>query len=149
MPWPDPITLTGQHVTLAPLSHDHLADLQAASGTGDMHKLWYTMIPGAAGMQAEITRRLALQDAGSMLPFTTLTPDGRAIGMTTYMNVDATNRRVEIGSTWLAIDAQRGPINTEAKRLMLAHAYHQEEDYGGVDETILRISKGEVLDETQ
>ncbi len=123
MTWPTPVTLTGQHVTLAPLSHDHLSDLKKASAVGDMHLLWYTMIPDTAGMEAEIDRRLGLQDTGAMLPFATLMPDGRAIGMTTYMNIDAANRRLEIGSTWLAREAQRSPVNTEAKRLMLAHAF--------------------------
>ncbi len=123
MTWPAPVTLTGQHVTLAPLSPDHLEDLKKASGDGDMHRLWYTIIPDAAGMQAEIDRRLALQKSGSMLPFSTLTADGRAVGMTTYMNIDAGNRRLEIGSTWLARESQRGPVNTEAKRLMLTHAF--------------------------
>ena len=123
MTWPTPVTLTGQHVTLAPLSHDHLSDLKKASAVGDMHLLWYTMIPDTAGMEAEIDRRLGLQDTGAMLPFATLMPDGRANGMTTYMNIDAANRRLEIGSTWLAREAQRSPVNTEAKRLMLAHAF--------------------------
>lgn len=58
-----------------------------------------------------------------MLPFTQLLPDGRAIGMTTYMNIDAGQKRVEIGSTWLAKDAQRSGVNTQAKRLLLAHAF--------------------------
>jgi RimJ/RimL family protein N-acetyltransferase len=74
-------------------------------------------------MAAEIERRLALQAAGSMLPFTVLDAAGTPVGMTTYMNVDATNRRVEIGSTWYAARAQRTSLNTEAKRLLLGHAF--------------------------
>ena len=58
-----------------------------------------------------------------MLPFTVLDADGRVVGMTTYMNVDATNKRVEIGSTWYAARVQRGPLNTECKLLLLAHAF--------------------------
>ncbi|MCG7572867.1 GNAT family N-acetyltransferase [Phaeobacter sp. CNT1-3] len=123
--WPTPIELTGQHVTLAPLSFDHLADLQAASASGDMHKLWYTSVPSADGMEAEIGRRLGLQEAGSMLPFAVLLPTGRAVGMTTYMNIDAATKRVEIGSTWYAPEVQRSPLNTEAKRLLLSHAFDQ------------------------
>ncbi|CUH85268.1 GNAT family N-acetyltransferase [Thalassovita mediterranea] len=121
--WPATIELTGQHVTLAPLSFDHLADLQAASASGDMHKLWYTSVPSADGMEAEIARRLGLQEAGSMLPFTVLLPTGRAVGMTTYMNIDAATKRVEIGSTWYAPEVQRSSLNTEAKRLLLSHAF--------------------------
>ena len=68
-------------------------------------------------------RRLDLQTKGSMTPFTVLDADGRIAGMTTYMNVDAANKRVEIGSTWYAARVQRGPLNTECKRLLLAHAF--------------------------
>ena len=121
--WPDPVTLAGRHVVLAPLSQAHCADLEEATADGDLHRLWYTMIPAPEGMAAEIDRRRALQAAGTMLPFAVLTPDGKAVGMTTYMNIDAVNRRVEIGSTWLRKAVQRGPLNTEAKRLLLGHAF--------------------------
>ncbi|KZY31168.1 amino acid acetyltransferase, partial [Roseovarius sp. HI0049] len=103
------------------LSQDHAADLaDAASG---LEGLWYTKIPSPEGVPAEIDRRLALQAKGSMLPFTLLTPSGRAVGMTTYMNIDAANRRVEIGSTWISPETQRTGLNTEAKLLLLAHAF--------------------------
>ena len=121
--WPEPVTLTGRHVVLAPLSRAHCADLEAATADGDLHRLWYTMIPAPEDMAAEIDRRLALQAAGSMLPFAVLTPEGQAVGMTTCMNIDAANRRLEIGSTWLRKAVQRGPLNTEAKRLLLGHAF--------------------------
>ena len=58
-----------------------------------------------------------------MVPFAVLTPEGRAVGMTTYMNIDAANRRVEIGSTWVSGGVQRTGLNTEAKRLLLGHAF--------------------------
>ena len=74
-------------------------------------------------MSAEIARRLDLQARGSMLPFTTRDANGRVVGMTTYMNVDAVNKRVEIGSTWTAASTQRGPFNTECKLLLLGHAF--------------------------
>ena len=121
--WPAPITLKGQHVLLAPLSQSHCADLQNASALGALHRLWYTAVPTPEDMAAEIDRRLGLQAEGSMLPFATCLPDGTAIGMTTYMNIDAVQKRLEIGSTWLGRAAQRSPVNTEAKRLMLAHAF--------------------------
>lgn len=121
--WPDPVTLTGQHVTLAPLSPDHTEDLRAACQEGPLQTLWYTSVPTPEGMEAEIDRRLGLQATGSMLPFTVLTPDGRAVGMTTYMNIDAANRRVEIGSTWYGASVHRTPLNTEAKRMLLSHAF--------------------------
>ncbi len=123
MTWPTPVTLSGQYVTLCPLSQDHTADLAEASADGDLSRLWYTMVPSPEDVPAEIARRLDLQAKGSMLPFTICTPDGKAVGMTTYMNIDATNKRVEIGSTWYRKSVQRGPLNTEAKRLLLAHAF--------------------------
>ena len=121
--WPAPINLTGQHVRLVPLHADHAPALKNACAEGDLHRLWYTAIPAPDAMEAEIDRRLGLQAAGSMLPFTVMAPDGTPVGMTTYMNIDAANKRLEIGSTWYRISAQRGPLNTEAKRLLLSHAF--------------------------
>lgn len=74
-------------------------------------------------MAEEIDRRLALRKAGSMIPFTQLDTDSVPVGMTTYMNIDHDLPRVEIGSTWIGPGAQRGPLNTEAKRLLLGHAF--------------------------
>lgn len=116
-------TLTGQHVRLVPLRLEHHDDLVEAVRDGELWKLWYTTIPAPKGMAAEIQRRLELQKAGSMLPFAVLNPSGNAVGMTTYMNIDAANRRVEIGSTWYRRSVQRTPLNTQAKRLLLAHAF--------------------------
>ena len=119
-----PVTLTGQHVRLAPLSAAHHDELVAAVRDGQLWQLWYTAIPTPEGMAAEITRRLNLQSQGSMTPFAVIDPaSGRAVGMTTYMNIDAANRRVEIGSTWYRRSVQRGALNTEAKRLLLSHAF--------------------------
>lgn len=102
---------------------DHLPDLKLAAADGDLSKLWYTAIPSADGMQAEIERRLSLQEAGLMVPFTVANPEGRPVGMTTYMNIDATNKRLEIGSTWYRKSSQRSGLNTDAKRLLLGHAF--------------------------
>lgn len=123
MPWPDPITLRGQHARLEPLSHDHREALVEAVKDGELSKLWYTAIPLPENMGKEIDRRLGLQAAGSMLPFTVFDAGGNVVGMTTYMNIDATNRRVEIGSTWYGKSAQRGPVNTQCKLLLLTHAF--------------------------
>lgn len=123
MPWPDPVTLRGQHARLEPLSHDHRDGLVEAVKDGELSKLWYTAIPLPENMGKEIDRRLSLQAAGSMLPFTVFDADGRIVGMTTYMNIDAANRRVEIGSTWYGKNAQRGPLNTQCKLLLLRHAF--------------------------
>jgi RimJ/RimL family protein N-acetyltransferase len=90
-----------------------------------MWQLWYTAIPAPDKKQAEIARRLDLQAKGLMLPFAVRTPTGQFAGMTTYMNVDAANRRVEIGSTWYRKSVQRGGLNTECKLLLLGHAFEQ------------------------
>ncbi len=118
-----PVTLTGRHVELVPLSMDHLDGLAAAVADGELWKLWYTNVVEPAEMRGEIARRLALRDAGSMLPFTVIAPGGTIVGMTTFMNVDAATPRVEIGSTWYAKSVHRTGLNTEAKLLLLGHAF--------------------------
>ncbi|MDR4127165.1 GNAT family N-acetyltransferase [Yanghanlia caeni] len=120
----EPVTLTGKYVELQPLSRAHEEGLIAAVKDGELWNLWYTSIPRPEGMAAEIERRLGLQAAGSMLPFTVIDPaSGRIVGMTTYMNIDLAGPRVEIGSTWYARSVQRSPLNTEAKLLLLSHAF--------------------------
>jgi N-acetyltransferase len=123
MPWPDPVTLRGEHARLEPLSHDHLAGLVEAVRDGELFKLWYTAVPKPEDMTKEIDRRLGLREAGSMLPFTVFDAAGQIAGMSTYMNIDAANRRVEIGSTWYAKRVQRTPLNTQCKLLLLGHAF--------------------------
>jgi len=125
MPWLEPVTLRGEHARLEPLSPDHGDGLTEAVKDGELWKLWYTFIPRAEDMGKEIDRRLGLQAAGSMLPFTVFDADGGIAGMTTYMNVDAANRRVEIGSTWYARRVQRSALNTQCKLLLLRHAFEQ------------------------
>jgi RimJ/RimL family protein N-acetyltransferase len=124
---PPPLTaeveLRGTHACLVPLRSSHCTALADASRDGELSALWFTTVPSPQGMSAEIARRLALHAAGSMLPFTVLDAAGVAAGMTTFMNVDATHRRVEIGSTWYAARVQRTALNTECKRLLLGHAF--------------------------
>jgi RimJ/RimL family protein N-acetyltransferase len=124
MTWLKPITLEGDGVTLAPLAAAHGDALREAVRDGELWKLWYTIVPSPEEMQAEIERRLALQAAGTMLPFAVIDPRTlKAVGMTTYLNCDAVNRRVEIGATWYGLSAQRTRLNTECKLLMLTHAF--------------------------
>ena len=123
MPWLEPVTLRGPHARLEPLSPAHREGLVDAVKEGELWKLWYTSVPKPENMQKEIDRRLSLQAAGTMLPFTVFDAEGAIAGMTTYMNVDAANRRVEIGSTWYAKRVQRTPLNTQCKLLLLAHAF--------------------------
>ncbi len=127
MGWIAPATLRGTHAVLEPLDASHHDALVEAVRDGELWKLWYTTIPTPQGMRAEIERRLGLLAKTSMLPFTVRAAHeghaGKVVGMTTYMNIDAAQQRVEIGSTWYAKSAQRGPLNTECKLLLLAHAF--------------------------
>jgi RimJ/RimL family protein N-acetyltransferase len=123
MPWLKPVSLHGSHARLEPVSHDHRDGLVEAVKDGELSKLWYTAIPKPEDMGKEIDRRLALQASGAMLPWTVFDAAGKIAGMTTYMNVDATNHRVEIGSTWYAKRVQRSALNTQCKLLLLAHAF--------------------------
>ena len=122
--WPEAFTVKGQYVTVVPLSMDHHDDLVEAAADGELHRLWYTSVPAPNDVEAEIERRLSLCESGSMLPFSIVdNSSGRAVGMTTYMNIDAANRRLEIGSTWYRKSVQRTPLNTECKLLLLRHAF--------------------------
>jgi RimJ/RimL family protein N-acetyltransferase len=125
MAFATPVTLKGTHATLEPLTLAHVAEAIEAVKDGELWKLWYTGVPTPERMRAEIERRLGLQEQGSMLPFAVRNAEGRMVGMTTYMHIDGANRRVEIGSTWTAASAQRGPLNTECKLMLLGHAFEQ------------------------
>lgn len=121
--WLKPVTLSGPHATLQPLAQDHAAALAEAVVDGELWRLWYTSVPAPEGMPAEIERRLRLQSRGTMLPFVVLDDQHAPVGMTSFMNVDATNRHVEIGSTWYAQRAQRTALNTQCKLLLMQHAF--------------------------
>ena len=118
--------LENEWVRLEPLSHDHAGGLAAAVSVGELWKTWYTSIPAPAAMAAEIDRRLALQADGRMAPWAVLSAaSGRAVGMTTYMDIDAPNRRLEIGSTWLGREAQGSLVNPATKLLLLSRAFDE------------------------
>lgn len=119
-----PGTLSGDLVRLEPLSHEHHDGLVEAVRDGELWNLWYTMVARPEAMRQEIDRRLALQEAGSMIPFTSVRADtGEVLGMTTFMNIEATVPRVEIGSTWNRLSVQGSGTNAEAKLMMLGHAF--------------------------
>ena len=91
---------------------------------GELWRLWYTWVPAPEDMGADIDRRLAMRADGSMLPFAVIDrAGGQPVGMTTYMHIDPDLPRMEIGSTWYRRSVQRGPINTECKLMLLAHAF--------------------------
>ncbi|MDX2201503.1 MAG: GNAT family protein [Hyphomicrobiaceae bacterium] len=122
MSWLEPVILRLDEVSLVPLSASHHDALCEAVKDGELWKLWYTSVPAPEAMEQEIARRLALQAKGEMLPFTVLAA-ARPVGMTTFMNADAANRRVEIGSTWYARSCQRSGVNSRCKLMLLAHAF--------------------------
>jgi N-acetyltransferase len=126
MGFADSVSLNGQHVSLVPLSHAHHNDLVEAVEDGELWNLWYTSVPPPDRLKAEIDRRLELQRQGSMLPFAVIEKSARkAVGMTTFLNIDSDNRRVEIGATWYRKRVQRSALNTECKLLLLTYAFEQ------------------------
>lgn len=126
MPWIEPLELSNATARLAPTSPDHAPGLAEAAADGALHDLWYTTVPAPDAVPQEIQRRLGLQAAGTMAPFTVFAAGYEPpVGMTTFMNIDAANRRLEIGSTWYAKRVQRTGLNTACKYLLLAHAFEQ------------------------
>lgn len=124
--WVEPIELRGQHVTLLPLSYDYVDELEEALLDGAIHKLWYTAVPEIGGVRVEIKKRLAWRESGFMQPFVVIdAKSGKAVGMTTFCRIDVANRRVEIGYTWYRKSVQRTALNTEAKFMLLEHAFEQ------------------------
>ena len=124
--WPPEFIADGKNVRLEISREEHAVDLAAAVAKGELHKLWYTMIPEPDGISDEIQRRLALREQGNMLPFTIIDKSSeKPVGMTTYMNIDAITPRLEIGSTWICPSVQKTPVNTECKYLLLQHAFEE------------------------
>ncbi|MBC7558031.1 MAG: GNAT family N-acetyltransferase [Dermatophilaceae bacterium] len=123
-----PVTLTGQLVSLSPLSREDTDDLAAASADGDLSSLQYTSVPAPRAMAGWVDRCLRMQAEGTVVPFVARRLDagsdrGTVIGMTTFLNVVPEDRRLEIGNTWNAVSAQRSGTNTESKLLLLGHAF--------------------------
>ena len=124
MSWIVPVRLSGPHATLVPLQRNHRDALVEAASDGALWRHWFTGVPEPDEMEAEIARRLAWRDAGTMLPFTVQSSDnGRIVGMTSFGHIDADVKRVEIGWTWYAQGVQRTALNTDSKRLLLTHAF--------------------------
>jgi len=113
-----PLVLENEHVRLEPLEARHADDLTGARE--GLEYAWYTAVP--ASVPDEIERRLAERDAGRMNPWAVV-HGGRAVGMTTFCNIDQPNRHVEIGYTWLSPRVQRTGVNSAAKLLLLGHAF--------------------------
>ena len=119
-----PVILEGQHVRLEPLSPAHEESLIAAAGDGDLWNSTVTIVPSRATMAAYIASALKGQAEGRQLPFVIiLKSSGQVVGSTRFYNIEQDDRHVEIGYTWLAKSAQRTGVNTEAKLLLLTHAF--------------------------
>lgn len=120
----EPVTLEGKHVRLEPLSLDHHEALSEAGMHEDLWRLNPTPVRTSEEMRAYIEEALQAQERGTMLPFATIEKaSGLAIGSTRYGNIEMAHRRLEIGWTWITPRWQRTVVNTEAKHLMLRHAF--------------------------
>jgi N-acetyltransferase len=120
----EPVTLSGDLVTLEPLRAEHHDELVVAASDGRLWELWYASVPSPETMRADIAERLAQQAEGATLPFTVRhNGTNRLVGMTSYLNVEPDVPRLEIGSTWTAAWAQRTGVNAESKLLLLTHAF--------------------------
>jgi RimJ/RimL family protein N-acetyltransferase len=123
---PQPVTLTGRHARLEPLTLAHAPELLAAISVDPSIWRWWSQTPPEEleGMQAFVSATLEEQAIGSVIAFAQIdVKSGVAVGSTTYMDIQRANRGLEIGSTWLGKPWQRTGINTEAKYLLLRHAF--------------------------
>ena len=121
---PQPVTLEGHIVRLEPLAHAHHSALCTIGLDPELWELIPYRVTTPDEMAGYIQSALDAQKAGTALPFATVhATSGQVIGSTRYMNIDAANRRVEIGATWIASPWRRTAVNTEAKYLMLRHAF--------------------------
>ena len=120
------LVLEGRHVRLEPPSHAHSPDLAMVALDPELWRWTTVQIHSVDDLNAYIDGIIALRASGAAIPFIAIDRStGRAIGGTRFANMDAQNRRVEIGWTWLGRPYQRGAYNTEAKLLMLSHAFER------------------------
>ena len=119
----EPVTLTGRHVQLEPLAASHHDALVEAASDGALWALWYTSVPAPEAMRTWLDAALAMREQQALTFVMRDLRDGSIVGSTRYFHVDPVNRRLEIGHTWHALRAQRTGINTEAKLLLLGHAF--------------------------
>jgi len=123
-----PVTLEGRHVRLEPMTSARADTLAAALGVaatdGSLWESKVTVIPRPEEARAYVDQALAELARGVSMPFVTIDrASGKVVGSTRYMNIEAPHRRLEIGTTWIGKSFQRTAINTEAKYLMLRHAF--------------------------
>ena len=124
--WIEPVTLSGSHAVLEPLSLDHLAGMIEAVKDGELWNLWFTSIPSPETAEAYIKTALDMRENAGAMPFIIREKEtGKIIGCTRYFNVDESNQRLEIGYTWYSESYQRTAVNTECKYLLLTHAFEK------------------------
>ena len=123
--WDKVPTLSGSHVRLEPLQMTHIDGLRGAIGDGAMSQLAYANVPDAKGMTAYVQAALRELADGKALPFAVLDADGQVVGCTRYYGLEPDVPRLSIGYTWYAPSAQRTGINTEAKLMLLRHAFER------------------------
>ena len=122
----EPVTLTGDRwVALEPLSRQHIPEIAAAAADGELGRLWFTAAPAAEDVEKWVDTRLAVQTPDTGLTFVVRSLDGTLVGSSSYMAVDAPNRRLEIGNTWYVASTRRSGVNSETKLLMLGHAFDE------------------------
>jgi RimJ/RimL family protein N-acetyltransferase len=122
----EPVTLRGRHATLEPLAREHEDGLRRAAADGELWRLWYTSVAQPEKMGDYVAAALDMRERLGAMPFIVRdAASGDIVGCTRYFNVDAANRRLEIGHTWYAKRAQRTAINTECKLLLLTHAFEK------------------------
>ena len=120
-----PIILEGQYVRLEPMSSEHEEPLVTAASDGELWNSTVTIVPSGASVGAYVAAALNAQANGLALPFVIIRKPGvkKVVGSTRFFHIEPDHRRVEIGYTWLGASAQRTQVNTEAKLLMLTHAF--------------------------
>jgi len=122
----EPVSLTGQRwVILEPLAREHIPEITEAASDGELASLWYTHAPRPEAVGQWVDMRLASQKPDEGLTFVVRRLDGTFVGSSSYLNVDAANRRLEIGYTWYVASARRSGVNSETKLLMLGHAFDE------------------------
>jgi RimJ/RimL family protein N-acetyltransferase len=121
--WTTPPTLRGHHVTLEPLAPSHADGLRDAVEDGRLYDLWYTNVPMPQDVEAYIDGALATQAKGTQLAFAVRDAQGRVVGTTRYYELAPEVPRLQIGYTWYGASVQRTGLNTEAKLLLLGHAF--------------------------
>jgi len=115
--------LRGAHVALEPLRIEHVPALRQALGEGELSRLWYANVPAPEAVERYVAAALDAQARGEALPFAVRDAAGEVVGCTRCYALDAGVPRLNIGYTWYHRRVQRTGVNTEAKLLLLRHAF--------------------------